>query len=118
MIRTTQIVGVLLVLVGLGGYTLGDPHWTALLPAILGVVLLVLGLVATRMTNHRHAIHGALVLALIGALGGLERGIGVFTGELGAANIASAVMTVVCLVYIGLGVRSFIAARQSQSAGA
>jgi len=118
MVRTTQIVGAILVVIGLGGYTLGEPHWTALLPAFLGAAVLVLGLVATRLTNHRHAIHGALALSLIGAVGGLERGIGLFTGELGAANVSSGLMTVVCVVYLALGIRSFRAARAGQGASA
>jgi hypothetical protein len=113
MATTTQIVGGILVAVGLVGYFATDgAHATALLPAVLGLVILVLGIVAARIAAGQHAIHAALVVALLGGLGALPRAAGVADG--GAAAIASLVTVVVALVYVGLGVRSFVAARRAR----
>ncbi|NBQ65847.1 MAG: hypothetical protein EBT95_10060, partial [Verrucomicrobia bacterium] len=57
--------------IGLGGYFLtGAASWTALIPAGIGLILLILGIVAVRRENLRkHAMHAALLVSLL-ALGG------------------------------------------------
>lgn len=113
MANITRIVGGVLLAVGLGGYLATDgAHFTALLPAVLGLAILVLGIVAGRSEDARHAIHAALALALIGGLGALPRAAGIADG--GAAAIASLVTAVVALGYVGLGVRSFLAVRKAR----
>lgn len=118
MAKVTQVVGVLLIVIGVMGYVATDAaHWTALLPAILGLVIAVLGLLADRTDGGHHAIHAALVIALLGALGALPRVGGLADGN--AAAIASLATVLVCAAFIVLGVRSFVAARRDrQSAGA
>jgi hypothetical protein len=113
MANITRIAGGILLAVGLGGYLATDgAHVTALLPAVLGLAILALGIVAGRIEAGQHAIHAALALALLGALGALPRTAGVADG--GAAAIASLVTVVVALGYVGLGVRSFVAARKAR----
>jgi hypothetical protein len=113
MANVTSIVGVLLLLIGVGGYVVTEgAHITALLPAALGLVILILGIVAGRIEAGQHAIHAALALALLGGLGALPRAFGVADG--GAAAIASLLTVIVVVVYVGLGVRSFIAARKAR----
>lgn len=116
MIRVTQIVGVVLVVLGLTGYIVGDPHWTALLPAVLGAAILVAGVVAQLVDAHQHAIHAALVLALLGGLGSLRQLVALLGGDTGIAPVFGTITLVVCAVYIALGVRSFRAARKAREA--
>lgn len=124
MTAVTRAVGAALILVGLAGWLIGGgpgTSWTALLPAALGLVVLVLGLLAGRASLHRHAIHAALVVALLGALGTAPNAADLVDGsaERPIAAWASLVTALVCLAYIALGVRSFVAARRSGgSAGA
>ncbi|MCW4385815.1 hypothetical protein OH146_08515 [Salinibacterium sp. SYSU T00001] len=116
MPRTTIILGAVLVLVGVIGYfASGMASWTALIPAILGVALLVCGLIALR--SPKVGVHIALVLALLGIagtfmnvlrLGELFAG----TAERPLAVVASVVTFVLLVVYLVLGIRSFIAARR------
>lgn len=115
MTAVTRAIGVLLIVVGVGAWLLaGGPgtSLTALLPAVLGVILLVLGLLAGRGEWHRHVIHAALVVALLGFLGTLRQVVPIFTGEAGLAEWASLITALLCLLYVALGVRSFIAARR------
>ena len=113
MAKVTQIVGLVLIAVGVIAYVAtGFASVTALLPAALGVVVGVLGLVAARTEGGHHAIHAALVVALLGALGSLRPTGGLADGE--PAAITSVVTIIVCAVYIALGVRSFVAARKER----
>ena len=123
MTSLTRALGVALVVVGvIAFFATGSDSPTALIPAALGVVLLVLGILAGRENLHRHAIHAALVVALLGALGtlmNLAELPALLTGgdvERPAAVIASTVTFVLCVGYIVVGVRSFIAARRSREA--
>ncbi|MFA9429587.1 hypothetical protein [Egicoccus sp. AB-alg2] len=113
MANITRLVGGVLVAIGVIGYVAtSGAHVTALLPAVLGLVIGVLGLVADRIDAGQHAIHASLALALLGALGSLPRVAGI--GEGSPAAIASLLTVVVCLGYVALGVRSFAAARRAR----
>lgn len=113
MTSVTQIVGAVLIVLGVVAYVAtGFASWTALIPSVLGLVLLILGLVARRASAHQHAIHAALVVALLGALGSLQPLGGLPDAE--PAAITSLLTILVCVVYIALGVRSFIAARKAR----
>ena len=123
MTSLTRGLGAALIVVGLVAFlATGSDSPTALIPAALGVLLLVLGLLAGRENLHRHAIHTALVVALLGALGtlmNLTELPAVLTGgdvERPTAVIASTITFVLCVGYIVVGVRSFIAARRSREA--
>lgn len=108
----TRATGAVLVVIGVAGYVLTDfASPTALLPALLGVVIGVCGLLASDSRRHRTAVHVALAVALLGLLGSLPR---VFGG--GAAGVVSALTVLVCLAYVAIGVRSFVAARRTSSA--
>ncbi len=113
MARVTQIVGVVLVVVGVGAYIATDfASMTALLPAVLGVVIGVLGLVASSTGAGHHALHAALAVALLGLLGSLPRIAGL--GDAEPAAVTSLVTVLVLAVYVGLGVRSFVRARRAR----
>ncbi len=119
MILVTRVVGAVLIVIGIAGYVLtGAESVTALLPAILGLPLLGLGLWGGQESRRRTAVHIALVLALLGFLGTLVNVIelpAVLTGgevERPTAVVVSSITSLVCLLYVVLGVRSFIAARR------
>ena len=119
MTTVTRVVGAALVIIGVAGWLIaGGPGTspTALLPAGLGIVVLVLGLLASKETLHRHMIHAALVVALLGALGTVPNAVPLLAGqEVDSVAAWSSLLTaLVCVVYLALGVRSFVAARRSR----
>lgn len=122
MPATTRAVGIILIIVGVVAFVAaGADSPTALIPAALGLVLLALGHVGNRENARRHAMHAAMLVALLG-IAGTAMNLGdmpqLFNGEAERplAIIASLVTAVVLLVYLVLGIRSFIAARQSSTA--
>ena len=120
----TIVFGLVLVALGVLGYLVtGRQSPTALIPAIPGVLFLVLGLVARNPGARKHAMHVAAGLALLGALGTIS-GVVKFFRMLGGAEVerpaavrSQAIMCVLCLVFVALCVRSFIATRRSREAG-
>jgi hypothetical protein len=107
---------------------------TAAMPAYFGVVFLILGLVASQKEKLRkHAMHAAVAIALIGTVGGLvmggskipalfEGGPTLADGSVDhvARNKAKAqnVLALWCLMYVGLGVYSFVQARLARKSTA
>ena len=101
----------------------GHGHFTALIPSIIGLGILVAGIIARNPAKRKHAAHAGLGLALFGMLGGLmtvpywPR---IFTHDWAGvvkppplAVKEQFVMFVICAVYLALGVKSFIAARKA-----
>ena len=114
MSTITSGVGVVLIAVGLIGYFATDRvSWTALIPAILGVVLLVLGVLAARAESPRHFMHAAVGVAFLGAVGAMGRAVGSSDG--GGAPVASGITWVACMVVVILGLRSFIDTRRQRA---
>lgn len=119
MVTVTRALGAVLLVLGVGAYLgTGTESVTALAPAVPGLLLLVLGVLAGNEDRRRHMIHAALVVALLAVLASLMPLMelpALLAGddvERPAAVIVSALMALLCLVYIGLGVRSFVAARK------
>lgn len=111
--------GRLLILVGAVGYGYGfyggNASLTALIPAAFGVVLMLLGHLASNESMRKHLMHVAVVIALLGFIlpfGRIMSKISEFA--LSAATVSQLAMAVICLIFVVLAVRSFIAARQSQ----
>jgi hypothetical protein len=122
MPRNTLIVGGILIVLGVVSYVASAfASVTALIPAFLGVVLVICGLIALK--KPMLGVHVALVVALLGLVGTFMNvlKIGeVFAGtaERPLAVIVSAITFVLLLIYIALGVRSFVAARRWKKADA
>jgi hypothetical protein len=122
MPRITVGFSLAYIALGLAGFFLtGAVHKTALIPAGIGAVLLVLGLLAGKENLRMHVMHAALLIGLLAFLGtarGLMKLPAAFAGtaERPAAVYAQAATAVLSLVYLALGVRSFIAARRARSA--
>lgn len=117
MPTTTRYFGLLLIVLGIASYMLtGRTSLTALIPAVFGAVLLVCSLVARNEAARRHAMHAAVAVGLIGALAALGRGIpAALAGDATRpAVLSQLVMGVLLVIYVALGVQSFIAARRSR----
>lgn len=119
MYRLTLSTGVILTILGILAYMItGMQSVTALIPTLFGLVIFVLGLLAKRENLHKHMMHAALIIALLGLVGSFS-GIPATINLLGsvpverpAAAISKAMMSVICLVYLIAGIRSFILARR------
>ena len=122
MARVTIVFGVLLILLGVVGYVAtGNTHPTALIPCGFGLLLAVFGWLAQNPEPSKRKLymHIAVTVGLVGFLGTATSLISVVQLAQGkvfpfpAAVEAKAAMAVLCLVYVVLCVRSFIAARRS-----
>ncbi len=119
----TLVVGGLLSLLGILGYVLGATHsLTALIPLAFGVLLESCGALALQPRFRKHAMHGAALLALLGVVGsamGFVSFLRLITGGPVARPFAAqmqAAMFLICLIFLGLCVRSFRAARAAREA--
>lgn len=93
------------------------PSITALIPMFFGFPLLICGTLALNEKWLKHAMHGAAMFGLLGALGGLGKGIhGLVTGGNQRAMIFSLLMGVICAVFVFMCVKSFINARKRREA--
>jgi hypothetical protein len=117
----TIVTGGLLIALGLWGYFPDARSVTALIPAFGGIALVILGALAMKPTMLKHAMHAA---AMIGVLGFLA-GAGWFLAKLikdgkipeGPSGISTGLMAVVCAVFVGLCVNSFVQARRRRQSG-
>src|SRR5947209_18839802 len=67
----TIAVGAFLIVLGLIGYLgTGMVSWTALIPAFFGLPLTILGVLALQEDWRKHAMHVAVIIGLVGFLGG------------------------------------------------
>ena len=120
MPSVTIVYGANLIFIGLTGYfATGQASVTALIPAFLGVPVAICGLLARNERLLKHAMHGAVLLALLGLLGTLSSPAKLpalldGTAERPAAVLAQ-VLTLLCsLIFVVLSVQSFIAARRAR----
>jgi uncharacterized membrane protein HdeD (DUF308 family) len=121
---TTIALGAALIVLGLGGYVLtGAVSLTALIPAAFGLLLVLAGVLARNDRWRMHAMHAAVLVALVGFLGSFRGLLGlakVFDGTAArpAAIVSQTIMALLTLAYIVVAVRSFIAARKARRASA
>lgn len=121
MLSTTLTFAFAYLVLGIGGFVLtGSTHKTALIPCIFGVLFLIFGLLARKDNLRKHAMHAAVLIALLALLGtakslaylpDLFRG----TSEKPAAVITQSLNAGLSILYIFLAVRSFIQARRARS---
>ena len=122
MAKVTLVFAVLLVVLGLIGFIgTGSQYPTSLIPAGFGLLLGIFGFLSMSPSESRRKLfaHINVTLGLLGFLGTV---IGLFhflAGNLGPmppATEAKAAMSVLCLIYVAICVRSFIAARAARKA--
>ena len=115
MVSNAISFGLALVLVGLYGYFGYDPHsLTALIPAVVGIVLIVAGLAARAEENQKNAMHAAAGVALIGAIAAWGRIASTGLDSKGVWMLL--LMGVICTIFVGLCVKSFIDAKKAREA--
>jgi uncharacterized membrane protein HdeD (DUF308 family) len=107
--------GIALILVGIGGFAPNHAP-TALIPAYLGIVLAICGVVAMNPAYRTHAMHAAVTLALVGFLAaGWRLAVSLSKPAIDTIAVSSqSLMTVLCGVFVVLCIRSFIAARRAR----
>jgi hypothetical protein len=123
MSAITFFLALLLLAVGAGGFVASGAHApTALIPAVLGVLLAVCAAVARYPKARMHAMHVAVLLALLGLLGSV-RGVVKLPAWLSGqpvarplAVVAQSITMVLCLAYLVVAIRSFIQARRARLA--
>jgi hypothetical protein len=121
MLKLTFWIAAILIILGLAGFLLtGAQSFTALIPAVFGLIFLICALIARNETRRKLAMHvaqGFAILGLLGSISGLFKLIMYLAGsgslDRPSAAIAQGIMALVCLVYLGMGIRTFIAARKS-----
>lgn len=116
MTATTRLVGLILAALGILTYAgTGRTSMTALIPAFFGVVMVILAWVARNESARPHAMHAAMVVALVGILGTASRlAPGLVNGTLDFGRVAvwSQIVTVALLTwFLVKGIQSFRAAR-------
>jgi fluoride ion exporter CrcB/FEX len=119
---TTIGFGVVLIVLGLGGYFGTDRvSPTALIPAAFGVLLVIFGALARDEQRRKLAMHIAVVVGLLGFLGTVSGLIELPTLISGgtvarpAAVISKSIMAALMAVYVAMCVKSFIDARRRRA---
>jgi len=119
---TTIGFGVVLILLGLGGYFgTGRVSLTALIPAAFGLLLAVFGAMARDDKKRKMAMHIAVTVGLLGFLGTvpglLKIGALLSGGEVArpGAVVSQSIMAVLMAVYVAMCVKSFIDARKKRA---
>src|ERR1017187_2530183 len=116
-----MVFGVILILLGAWGFvSTGSTHPTALIPAYFGLVLAWSGILANTENAKRRMLwmHIAVTAGLLGFIGAtvmvVLENVKAHGGPLAhpVAVESQAAMAAICLVFVGLCVRSFIAARR------
>jgi hypothetical protein len=119
MPNTAIWCGRILILIGLIGYGWGlyngTPSYTALIPAAFGLAIMICGHLAAAKENLRkHLMHAAVLIATLGFLLPLIRLVpNIPNLTLSAAVLSQLAMVTVCLIFVILSVRSFVAARRA-----
>ena len=122
MAKLTIIFGVLLIFVGIAGFvSTGSTHPTSLIPSAAGLLFILFGALANSENAKKRMLwmHIAVTLALLLFLGTIPADIDVIRLSRGTvfphpiAVLEKSGMSLLCLLFVAICVRSFIAARRS-----
>jgi len=122
MAKFSILLGIILIALGLISYFgISSESITALIPTFLGIPILILGYLALNEKYLKHAMHGALVLVILGfggTVGGLIKFFRMLGGEVferPSAITVQAIMALLCLIFLIFAIKSFIDARRGKS---
>ena len=122
MPQLTIAYAIVLILLGIIGYVAtGMVSVTALIPSFFGIVFLILGLLGKAESRRKLMMHIAValgLLAIVGTFNGIIATISYFGGgEVArpAAVISQAVMAILSILYVAMGVKSFVDARRARA---
>jgi len=126
----TLVIALLLILTGVGGYFLGHPapgadhvSYTALIPAVVGLILGILGAISFNEKARKHVMHLAAMVGLLSAIGDGMQLLKTINNTDTPADIrqmkiiSMSVTLFLCVVFLVLCIRSFINARKNRVAG-
>ena len=114
--KLTLGFGTVLVLIGVIGYfATGGASVTALIPAFIGVPVLIAGLLMMRPGIKSFGLYLATALALLMALGTLRGVAGLFSGELSTATVVNVAIFLMSAGYLVAAVREIFAGRRGGS---
>lgn len=123
MANVTMLFGLLLMLLGFGGFVAtGSHHFTALIPAGFGLLLGVCGFLARKPERRKLYMHIAVTLGLAGFVAtvtSIYKIMQIVQHQVvarPAAVYSQFIMCLLCLIFVILCVRSFIAARRTRTA--
>jgi hypothetical protein len=114
---TTIVIGVVLIVLGVGGFVAtGATAKTALIPAYFGIVLALLGLLARNPARRKLVMHLAVLVGILGLAGSIRGPIQLISGTAvrPAAATAQTVMAALMALFVALCVKSFIDARRAR----
>ena len=122
MSKLTIAFGVLLIFVTAGAAATMEFHPHILIPCVFGLLLVLFGSLANTPDPKRRMLfmHIAVTIGLLGFLGTIPGILATIRRALGqtvaspvpAAAAVQTIMSTICLVFVALCVRSFIAARR------
>ena len=123
--KLTIVFGAVLSVVGATGYQLtGSTHPTALIPLWIGLLLVICGILARNPARRMLYMHIAVTVGLLGFLGTIPSVIEIVKMAMGTvlphpiASEEKFATCVICLIFVAMCVRSFIAARRARTAEA
>lgn len=114
---TTRLFGLILIVLGVASYVLtGRTSITAMIPAFFGAAFVICAMVARNEAARKHAMHAAVAIGMVGMLAALVRGVpAALRGDVTRpAVMAQLTMAGLLLIYVALGVRSFVEARRAR----
>ena len=125
MAKRAAVAGGLLVVLGLILYAVSDSRsFTALIPSMLGLPILLFGLVGLKRPSvNKHMMHGAAAFAVlgliftVGSFGPLLQWIGGGEIDEPLAVAGKSLTALICGVFVVMAVRSFIEARRARAEG-
>jgi len=118
MITITILAGIALIVIGVAFYVgTNYESVTALIPAFVGIAMLLCGAFAFKPNLRSHMMHLALVLSVLVIIAFGHRAWTTVMSDGSASALAAMLLSIfVCLAHVVLGVRSFLAARHKRKA--
>lgn len=121
----SMLFGFLLAVLGVGGFVYtGNSSYTALIPAVFGIILYICGRISLAAPHLRkHVMHVAATVSLVGLLGVVPRFVGKIPALLAGQPVepsATAVLlqiitAVLLVIFLILCIKSFIDARKART---
>ena len=116
MSRLTLGYGVVLVLIGVVTYfATGRESITAMIPAFIGLPVLLAGFLTTRPATRSFGLYLAIALALLMAFGTLRGVAGLFEGDLSSSTVINVILLLMSAGYLVAAAREVFTGRKSGS---